>query len=296
MSFFEDLVGGLAKSGAQGLNDISVRNQREDELKMQNDLAIERQKAAEGIRLDLEEKQRQAKQQRLSDQRQQVEAAAPAATQAREISQAQRLAPSVDSNVMDTIKARLSPGQVQKYYGVDTSAVGPLDDKLGIARSKGLYDAEAQLQAERKDTVSAIAAARKDALDQQRANAQDDRNIVAEQRNANTLAGVLATVQGRKDVAETRANAPGKGGGDNVTKLMDQTRKRMDSLLKQGDDDTPEYRNLQEYWTSLLDDQKAGRAARRGDASPAATTQAPAGKPAAAVKEFTYDPKTRTFK
>ena len=183
MSFFEDLLGGLATSGAQGLGEISARNQREDEMKLQNELAIERQKAAESIRLDLEEKQRQAKQQRLSEQRQAVEAAAPAATQARELSQAQKMAPSVDGNVMDVIKSKLTPAQMQKFYGVDQGPVATLDDKLGVARDKGLYDAEAQLSAERKQTVESIRDANKAALDQRRLDLQQEQ-IAAGERSA----------------------------------------------------------------------------------------------------------------
>ena len=215
MSFFEDLVGSLAESGAKGLNDISARNQREAEMKMQSDLSIERAKAAEAIRLDLEEQQRQSKQQRLSQQRQRVEEAAPAATQARELSQAQRLAPSVDGNVMDIIKSKLSPSQMKKFYGVDQGPVAELDDKLGIARKEGLYDAEAVLSAERKQTVDALAALRKEALDQQKADAFDERTAAMIKIGA----GNNAT---SKDVAEIRANAPSKGNTASVEKLTTQ--------------------------------------------------------------------------
>lgn len=208
MSFFEDLIGSFAEAGAKGLNDISARNQREAEMKLQNDLAIERAKAAESIRLDLEEKQRQAKMQRLSEQRQEVEAAAPAATQARELSQAKKMAPSVDGNVLDVIKSRLTPAQMQKYYGVDQSPVATLDDKLGVARDKGLYDAEAVLQNERKETVAAIAAARKDALEQARL-AQGD----------NKLDTMLAIAAGHD---ATRIATKAAGSSDRTEKLDQQ--------------------------------------------------------------------------
>ncbi|OXE35711.1 MAG: hypothetical protein CGW95_12215 [Phenylobacterium zucineum] len=273
MSFLGDLVGSFAESGAKGLNDISARNQREAEMQQQNDLAIQRQKAAEAIRLDLEEQQRQAKQQRLSDQRQQVEAAAPAVTQARELSQAQQVAPSVDRNVLDTIKSKLSPTQLQKYYGVDTGPVAALDDKLTASRQLGNYDAEAVLQNERKETVASIAAARKDALETRRLDQGDNK--------MDTLMAIAAGHdKARTDAADIRANAPGKAGGDSVTKLMDQTRKRMDALIKNGQDDTQEYKDLSDYWTGLLEEAKAGRAASRAAAGGTATPTA-APKPAA---------------
>jgi len=217
MSFFEDLIGSFAEAGAKGLNDISARNQREAELKLQNDLAIERAKAAEEIRLDLEERQRQAKQQRLSQQRQEVEAAAPAATQARELGQAQKMAPSVDGNVLDIIKSKLTPAQMQKFYGVDQGPVAELDDKLGVARDKGLYDAEAVLQVERKDTVAAIKAARKEALDQQKADGFDERTAA------------MIKVGAGHDAARVAAKSAGAaGGGEGKLSLQQAREKRVD--------------------------------------------------------------------
>ena len=187
MSFFADLIGSVAESGAKGLGEISARNQREDEARLQNDLAIERSKAAEAIRLDMEEKQRQAKQQRISEQNQAVEKATPAVTAERELSSAQKLAPSVDGNVMDIIKSRLSPEQMTKFYGVDNSPTAVIDDGLKAARQGGMYEAEDQLKEQRKITVAAVEAARKVAREEFK-DADTMRRTDIQEQNANTNA------------------------------------------------------------------------------------------------------------
>ena len=222
MSFFADLVGSVAESGAKGFGEISARNQREDEARLQNELAIDRQKAAEAIRLDLEEKQRQAKQKRISDQNQAVEAATPAVTAERELSSAQKLAPSVDGNVMDIIKSKLSPEQMTKFYGVDNSPTAVIDDGLKVARRDGMYEAEDQLKEQRKITVAAVEAARRAANDERKID-QGDAKIDATIRGQDqATARVLAAIAGRSEVAANRAAGGGSKTSVAVEKLTSQ--------------------------------------------------------------------------
>jgi hypothetical protein len=289
MSFFADLVGNAALSGEKVLGDHINHQQALDREDHASQLMMDRARTTEALKLDLQEQQRQAQQKRTSEQMDQ------AATGAVDVGKSRRAQELLNAGAGDASTITPEQSAVLKQAGRiqgDTPLTG-IDDQLTAARKGGLHDAEAQLTAARKETVQSM----KDEFTRQHQERQDnnvmDRNAIADKQANNQLTGVLAAIEGRKAVADSKAT--GKAGGDNITKIMDQTRKRMDSLLKQGDSDTQEYKDLQEYWNSLLEDAKTSRAARRGETSPAPAPGKPADKPEPAKALTAFDQETNSI-
>lgn len=211
-SFLGDLIGNLGIAGGAVTKDYIDHQQALEKQKYESDLAMERARAAETLRAEFETKRDQikaareeadrvAKQKRLSEQGQAIEAQTPAVTAARQLLEAQRVAPSVDSNVMDIIKSKLTPAQIRQYYGVDDSQAATITDSIGIARKHGYYDIEEGLLKER---TAAVAAA-KAALDERRQlhrEAKDDREGDQRDRQLDIMAG--------------RAAGSGSGGANKV--------------------------------------------------------------------------------
>lgn len=220
MSFIGDLIGSFAKAGADAAGDIAKENEREREYQMradleekkakaaeirQNNLAILRAQEMEKNRIKLEEDRAAATRKRLSDQFADIDAARPTATAERELSQAQSRAPSVDSNVMEILKSKLSPAELKKVYGVDTGQVAALDDSLAIARKKGYYDAEEHLKSARKEAIAATEAEWKRQMDAAKGE-RDERAVAAREKVADA-ALVRAEKVGSGSANATERNA-----------------------------------------------------------------------------------------
>lgn len=222
MSFIADLIGSFAKAGAEAAGDISKENEREREYKLradleeakakaaeirQSNLAVVRAREMEKNRMQLEDDRAAAKQKRLSNQFADIEAARPEVTAARELSQAQSRAPSVDSNVMQILKSKLTPEQLKNAYGVDSGPVAGIDDSLAIARKKGYYDAEDHLKAARKETIEALDKEFRQRMEVGKAE-RDERRVGAAEQTARAA-------ERRAAAAETRA----AGGGSAAERI-----------------------------------------------------------------------------
>lgn len=216
MSFFADLLGNAALTGEKIVGDKIEQQQRLELEDRQNALAIERQKAIDANRVAAEEKKLQERQARTSQQLQQAEAQAPEISRARQLLEAQGRAPSVDANVLDVIKSKLSPDELKKYYGVKDDAVSRIDDQLTAARKGGMYDAEAALKASRAETVAAIREEWKQRVDETRMD-NDSKRADAAERNAETNA---------KRLEKIASGSGGSGSGSLAKERLEVTKAR----------------------------------------------------------------------
>lgn len=211
MSFLADLVGNAALTGEK----MAGREVEQQKLLERQDhesaLMEARARTAAQVKLELEKEEAAAKYKRMSENQADIEAAVPAIQQERQLSAAQRLAPSVDGNVLDVIKGKLTPDQLSKYYGVQDTPVTRIDDQITAARKGGMYEMEAALRTSRKDTVDQL----------QKEWAQNNG-----ERRTDALETTAAANAKKADAAIIAANRPlaGKRGtvGESVEKLTTQ--------------------------------------------------------------------------
>lgn len=273
MSFFADLLGNAALSGAKIAGDMSEQEQALARQENESRLALERAKAVEVLR---EERARAAeleKRQRTVSQMDAVEQQAPAVTRARELAAAQQRAPSVDGNVLDTIKARLSPEQVEKFYGVDNSPVAKLDDRLAVARKGGMYDAEDMLAAARKETVAAMIEARKEREAAAKA-ARDERKDDQRDRQLDISASKVGSSGGSSNAAERLEVTRARERRLDIERRIDTTMAKVKERMITKEDGKKEIARLEDLQIKYQQEEDAAAAGK--------PTPAP-GKPAAAA-------------
>lgn len=158
MSFFSDFVAGAATSASGEITRRQAEQAKIDDEQRQQQLAIERERAVAKMKADMAAQETQAKRTRTNEQMNVIEAAAPEVTRARQLAEMQARAPSATGDTMDIVRQRLSPAEMQKYYGVEDNVVSRMGDKLGIARKNGFFEAEDQLAAAYKETVAQVKA------------------------------------------------------------------------------------------------------------------------------------------
>jgi len=281
MSFFADLLGNAALSGAKIAGDLSEQEQALARQENASRLDLERAKAVEVLREERAKAAEIAKRERLTSQMASVEQQAPTITRARELASAQGRAPSVDGNVLDVIKSRLSPEQVEKFYGVDNSPVAKMDDKLSVARKGGMYEAEDMLSAARKETVASMKAA----LDERKAAAKEAMDAArfeqTERKNDNQFNAQMAAISAR--------SAKGEGGKaanavEKLTTMKGLELREIEAIAsrvsKRDLPTNPEYIAAQDR-LKQINKMLATRWEKDVDGEPAAPTPAP-GKPAPA--------------
>lgn len=177
MGLLADLIGGAASTGQRIVqDDIKAERQRVDDER-QSELAMKRAKELEEYKQATVERLRREKEQRTAQQLDAAEQGGEKRTAARELLSAQSNAPSVDEKTLGLIKSKLSPQQLEKVYGVKTTALDRIDDQISEARKNGSYDALEVLKDARKQTVESMKQelaerkqASQEALGQQRAD------------------------------------------------------------------------------------------------------------------------------
>lgn len=191
MGLLLDAIGGAAAAGQKMLAD-----QREADLQQEKDVRMaelnskliqQRTEALEVMRLNRG---------RLAEQAEVIDTEAAESRAKRELDTANKVAPSVDAEVMKFIKTTLPPDQVEKYYGVKApNAVDDLNDKISVARQHGFYESENGLRADRKGALAEITGERRE-------HDREKRTTLIEQRDEYNR---LAT--------EKRLERMGQGGG-----------------------------------------------------------------------------------
>lgn len=278
MGFLADLIGNAAIAGGNALDTYQKQQFELERQKAESAQALERASAIEKIRADRAEADRLAKMKRQSEQTQDVEANAPAITAARQLGEAQSRAPSVDSNVLDIIKSKLTPDQLKQFYGVNSDAVSTTNDKMAYARQKGYYDVEADLQKDRDYLVKTLAEERKAAAERYRQDQQDARQAETERHNRAAEGAMWG-----------RINKPDGGGGSGTAERLEVTRareKRVDiqqqitTVINANKEGLMDTKTAQAELTRLRALQKKYQDIEDGaDAAPAAKP-APSAKPA----------------
>lgn len=212
MSFFENLLNNAVTSGAGLMSDYVMRQRQLEDEQRREEMAVERQRQMEQNRLTMQEEALNRQRKMTADEMTQVDEQAPAVTRARQLAEAQQQAPSLDAEGMNVVMQNLSPEDLKKYYGVDTSPTAALRDQLGVARKGGMYNAESKLEAMYKEAVQTLSLARQDRV----ADSQIEANkALAGKRNADAAAKPDETEADliRADAAKKRAERPAGGGG-----------------------------------------------------------------------------------
>lgn len=195
-SFIESLIGNAAAQGEATVKDWRLRDQKLSDEQRAHDMAIERQRAVDQLRLDMAERQRQDKQTRVQGQISQAEA----------LASRQRESDLTEAGVGDV--STLTPEQermIAKHRGLDYgNPLSSLNGQLKAARGAGLYDAAEVLAAERKETVAALQAEYKRVYDERRQDA-------IEKKNDNQHAEAMARIAARE--------RKGSGSSDSLEKL-----------------------------------------------------------------------------
>ena len=170
MSFFADLLGNASLAGGQMLEDDRNIREKEALMNRQAQLETERSIATEKRKLEMQEQQRQALQQRTQDQMDQAERGGQAIGEARDmgaLDKARSMVPSegqyagkkITLGDVDSIRANMSPEDAQKYYGIKPETTqSVLGDQLTAARAGGLHDATGSLKTAYDETVKALQA------------------------------------------------------------------------------------------------------------------------------------------
>lgn len=149
MSFIADLLGNAGLAGEKVIGKQIEQNYALERQQHDSDLAMDRAKAAEALKLDLQEKQRQAQMKRGSEQMQQAEAGG------QEIAKSRALEMLNQSYGSNHTLADVLPEELDAF----APKAGPLtaiEDQRAFARKNGLYDAEAQLKGAYDETVKAM--------------------------------------------------------------------------------------------------------------------------------------------
>lgn len=210
MSFLLDLIGSAADAGSKGIGEYQAQENALERQREAEKLAEERALAVDRIRSERAEADRQAKQKRMSQETQDVEAKAQVAGQERQLSAAQRMAPSIDGNVLDIIKSKLTPEQMQKFYGVKDDPLSRVDDQIGVARKEGYYDLEEQLKSAREATRKAIADDMKRQMDERKGE-RDDRRDDQRDRQLDIMASKVDASSGSGAVKLRSTYTDGEG-------------------------------------------------------------------------------------
>jgi hypothetical protein len=199
MSFFASLLGNAALSAEKVLGDQINQNQALEQQTHADKLATERARTVAVMQQEMDEQKRQGLMARTSQQMQEAEAGGAEIGKSR---RAQELLAAGAGN-----PSTITPEQAAVLQGAgrikgDTPLTG-IDDQLTAARKGGLYEAEAQLQTARKETVMSMKAE----WDRAHRERQDDAR--------DRMAGAAET---RAQAAERRAIQGGAGaGGGNTT-------------------------------------------------------------------------------
>lgn len=293
MSFLADLVGNAALSGEKVLGD---RIQQEQLLARQDheaELAMARAKMMEELKVKQEKDLAQQKYQRMSENTAAIEAATPGIQQQRQVGEAQQRAPSVDSNVLDNIKNKLTPEQLSKYYGVQNTPVTRIDDQITAARKGGMYEMEAALRTSREGVVKQLKDERdadyKQGILDNQVNESARKEVRDEQRHKEVITAT----------AQRAASGSGKKGtvGESVEKLTTQwnavLRGKKDLMDTYGAKRAAEMPIYKQYLADEADITAALRDKRKKpqDAEDTSPTAAPA-----KVENWVRDPKTGKLK
>lgn len=298
MSFLGDFVGGAAEAGAGIIgNQIKVDQEtesRERLARLNNELETERQKTIAQTKIELEEQLRQSQQKRTADQFAQIQPEAEKIAKERDLSTANRVAPSVDDKTMGIIKSQLSPEQQQKFYGIKPqTALSNIDDQIAAGNKLGAYDAVDGLRKSRTEAFND--AKQQQALDiaeKKDATARDEsarKEVRDEQRHKEAMAHIAA-VAGRSNGGEGKIT---EGERKTYTALMSdasrQIKSARDSLPKIFDEQEraavqENIKSLQrehDTYASLLAGTQSGKG-EKSDPKPDASTSTP---PTSALKE-----------
>lgn len=205
MSFLLDLIGSAAAAGSKGIGEYQEQERALERQREAEKGAMNRAVELDKIRGERAETERLAKMKRMSEQTQDVEAKATAEGEQRQLSAAQRMAPSVDANVLETIKAKLTPEQMEKFYGVKDNALSRVDDQISVARREGYYDLEEQLKSAREATRKAIAEEYARATTERKLDQTDRKQDELEKNNERRHKESLASIGQRRDAAEGRS-------------------------------------------------------------------------------------------
>lgn len=222
MSFFADLLGNASLAGGQMLEDDRNIREKEALVNRQAQLETERSIATEKRKMEMQEQQRQALQQRTQDQMDQAERGGQAIGEARDmgaLDKARAMVPNegqyagkkITLGDVETIRANMSPEDAQKYYGIKPETTQTvLGDQLTAARAGGLHDAAGSLKTAYDETVKALQAQFKERSQQVR----DDVMM----RNSDTTAKNAETSARRVDAAIAKGGSSG-GSDDKAVNL-----------------------------------------------------------------------------
>lgn len=214
MNFFQDLLGNAAIAGGNMLGKQVDREQQAAILQQQreadHDFVLQRQEALDALRAQRAQTDMESKQKRLSDQNAAVDSATPGVTQARQMAEFQKAAPSGDAATMGIVKSKLSPAQMAQYYGVDDSALASIGDQTKVARDKGFYELEAGFKDQRNSVIKQMIEERKAADTTRRLNQKDDQLLESARKTDATTATALAAIASRKDIAADKLDAKGE--------------------------------------------------------------------------------------
>lgn len=148
-SFIEALLGNAAGQGESAINDWRLRDQKLADEQRAQDMAIERQRAIDQLRMDMAEQQRQAKQKRTA------EGISKAEAEGEKMSRAQALAALNKDYGSNLTEDDVLPEELDAY---GPGVVGRLGNQVTAARNAGDYDAAEQLKASYDETVKALQA------------------------------------------------------------------------------------------------------------------------------------------
>ena len=213
MSFFDNLLNNAVTSGAGLMSDYVMRQRQLEDEQRREEMMVERQRQLDQNRMTMQEEALNRQRKMTADEMTQVDEQAPAVTRARQLAEAQQQAPSLDAEGMNVVMQNLSPEDLKKYYGVDTSPTAALRDQLGVARKGGMYNAESKLEEMYKEAVQTLSLARQDRV----AESQIEANkALAKQRGAkaDAIPDETAAKQTQAEAALARAQRQASGGSN----------------------------------------------------------------------------------
>ena len=291
MSFFADLLGNASLAGGQMLEDDRNIREKEALVNRQAQLETERSIATEKRKMEMQEQQRQALQQRTQDQMDQAERGGQAIGEARDmgaLDKARAMVPNegqyagkkITLGDVETIRANMSPEDAQKYYGIKPETTqSVLGDQLTAARAGGLHDAAGSLKTAYDETVKALQAQFKEKTETRRLDQADARLSETERKTDLQHNASMARI----DASEKRTTA----GGDKMDKLTTQLDKIRQIKAQMTSDvgpkkaaTSPRYQQLEKDEDEIL---ASLRDERRGKQAADPAKPAPGAKPAPAA-------------
>lgn len=205
------LLGNVAEQTQAGIAESRARDRKlEDEARAEENAITRAQRMAE-VKQTMDEQARQKLMERTSQQMQQAEEGGAELTSAQRLKELQGAGVGDASTLTPEQEAMISAGRGLKY----NTPLAQIGNQLTAARKGGLYDAEAQLEQARKETLAAIAAAQKE-------RREDAKEALSEARYQETVRNNNLqhnASMARIDASEKRANG---GGGSQTEKISTQ--------------------------------------------------------------------------